>query len=71
MSTSVEEFEELLHAEQQVDVERLSMAAAHGIPESVFGYFIPGSSSGVESVAWDSIIQLRYLYILYQQEQIL
>jgi hypothetical protein len=60
MSTTVEEFEELLHVEQQIDVGRLSTAAAHGIPESVFGQLIPGSSSCLESITWDSTVQLRY-----------
>ena len=35
MSSTLEEFEEILNAETQVDVERLCAAAKYGIPDEV------------------------------------
>lgn len=35
MATTAEEFQELLNAEQQVDIPRLCSAASHGIPDNV------------------------------------
>jgi hypothetical protein len=38
MATSNEEFEEILNAEQKIDMERLCAAASHGIPDSVLSH---------------------------------
>jgi hypothetical protein len=35
MALAIDEFEELLNAEQEVDTERLCSIATHGIPEKV------------------------------------
>jgi hypothetical protein len=35
MALAVDEFEELLNAEQTIDIDRIATAATHGIPEQV------------------------------------
>jgi hypothetical protein len=37
MSTTIEEFEELLNAEVRIDMQKLQDAAKHGIPQQVRG----------------------------------
>jgi hypothetical protein len=35
MASSGEEFEEMLHAEQKIDMNRLCSASSHGIPDNL------------------------------------
>ena len=51
MALAVDDFEELLNAEQTIDLERINAASARGIPDQVY-VIDTGSSIRLDFVAW-------------------